>query len=221
MTITVLIAEDHPLLRQGLRALVQSCPGCVVVDDAASGRDAIQKVFALQPDVVLLDLSLPDMGGIDVIGHMLRRSPRLKIVALSEAHRQVAASEALRAGCHGYLLKNTSREEVALAIGTVVSGRRFICQELASEIVGSYLNGSSASADGATWHKLTTRERVVFRLVAEGKTNRAAAACLRLSHKTVEKHRASVMRKLELRSAAELMLLAVDLGVINRADVSG
>jgi len=220
MRYRVLIVEDHPLLRHGLRAMVQTHAEFLVIDEATRGREAIQKILSLQPDLVLLDLSLPDINGLDVVAAVRRRAPQQMFIALSDSHGDIQASEAIRAGCNGYLLKDTSPEEVLLAMKTVALGRRFISQELAHELVGDLMNGGGTPPGRRAWNRLTLRERSVFKLVAQGKTNRAAADYLTLSPKTVEKHRASLMRKLELRSAVELTLLAVDLGLIERPEVS-
>jgi len=220
MSSRILVADDHPLLRQGMRTLVESIPGHVVVGEAVNGRDAIQQTLMLQPDLLLLDLSLPDIAGLDAVGQIRRKLPSQKIIALSDSRGDIQAGEALRAGCHGYLLKDTSFEEVSLAIKTVFVGRRFISQHVTDELVGDLLALPDQRRGRAAWNQLTHRERSVFNLIAQGKTNRAAAEYLTLSPKTIEKHRASLMRKLELRTAVELALLAVDLGIIDRPDVS-
>lgn len=220
MSFRILIAEDHPLLRKGLRTLVESIPGHVVIDEAVTGREAIQKTKSLMPDLLLMDLSLPDIGGPDIVAQIRRKSPHQKIIALSDSRGDIDAGEALRAGCQGYLLKDTSYEEVSLAIKTVLLGRRFISQNVTDELVGDLLHVPNRRPGGAAWHLLTNRERSVFRLIAQGKTNRTTAEYLTLSPKTVEKHRASLMRKLELHSAVELALLAVDLGIVDRPVLS-
>jgi len=220
MTCRVFVAEDHPLLRQGLRALVESIPGHVVVGEATNGRDTIHMTLSLKPDLLMIDLSLPDIAGPDVVRQIQRRAPHQKIIALSDSRGDILAGEALRAGCHGYLLKETSFEELSLAIKTVTLGRRFISQNVTDELVGDLLDLPTQRLGRGPWNQLTSRERSVFKLIAQGKTNRATAEYLALSPKTIEKHRASLMRKLELHSAVELTLLAVDLGLIDRPDVS-
>jgi DNA-binding NarL/FixJ family response regulator len=220
MSVRIIVAEDHPLLRHGLRTLVEAIPGYTVIDDATCGREAIQKTLLLRPDLLLLDLSLPDISGADIVHQIHRKLPQQRIIALSDSRGDIHASEALRAGCQGYLLKDTSFEEVSLAIKTVVLGRRFISQNVTDGLVGDLLDVPLARPGRATWNLLTSRERSVFKLIAQGKTNRGTAEYLTLSPKTVEKHRASLMRKLELHSAVELTLLAVDLGIIERPDVS-
>jgi DNA-binding NarL/FixJ family response regulator len=220
MSVRIIVAEDHPLLRHGLRTLVEAISGHTVVDDATCGREAIQKTLLLLPDLLLLDLSLPDISGADIVHQIRRKLPQQKIIALSDSRGDIHASEALRAGCQGYMLKDTSFEEISLAIKTVMLGRRFISQNVTDQLVGDLLDIPNQRAGRATWALLTSRERSVFKLIAQGKTNRATAEYLALSPKTVEKHRASLMRKLELHSAVELALLAVDLGIVERPDVS-
>jgi DNA-binding NarL/FixJ family response regulator len=216
MSTHVLIAEDHALLRQGLRALVEAVPDHSVVGVALSGREAVQMTLALKPDLLLLDLSLPDFGGVDVVAQIRRRQPLQKIIALDDSSGDIQASEALRAGCLGYLLKDTSFEEVSLAMKTVLAGRRFISQDVTDGLVGDLLDVPQQRTGRAAWNLLTGRERSVFKLIAQGKTNRSTAEYLMLSPKTIEKHRANLMRKLDLSSAIELTLFALDLGIVSR-----
>jgi DNA-binding NarL/FixJ family response regulator len=220
MRYRVLIVDAHPLMRQGLRAMVESSPEFCVVADASRGHEAIQKVAALRPDLVLVDMSLPDMSGLEVIAQVCRRFPAQKFIALSESHDDACAAEAIRAGCLGHLLKATSTEEVALAMKSVALGHRFMSGALVHELTYDLLPMAQAEPGKPTQKVLTVRERSVFRLIAEGKTNRIAADCLSLSPKTIEKHRKSLMRKLEVRSTVELTLLAIHLGVIERPAMS-
>ena len=219
MRYRVLIVDDHPLMRQGLLAMVESSPEFRVVADASRGHEAIWKIAALRPDLVLVDMSLPDMSGLEVIAQVCLRFPAQKFIALSESRGDDCAHEAIRAGCLGHLLKVTSPEEVALAMKTVVLGHRFVSAALVHELVGDLPPMAEAEPDRPTQKVLTMRERSVFRLIAEGKTNRSAADCLSLSPRTIEKHRKNLMRKLEVRSAVELTLLAIHLGLVERPAV--
>lgn len=216
MTFRILIAEDHPLLRHGLRALLAAHPDYSVVGEACEGREAVLMTLQLQPDLVLMDLSLPGTSGIDAIAQIRRRLPQQKLLALCEYESEIYASEALRAGCAGCLKKDCAPEEMMLAVKTVLAGRRFLGQELASLLLDGVLNPAKGGRDANPWDTLSSRERTIFKLIAEGGTNRSAAAYLNLSAKTVEKHRANLMRKLKLNSAVELALLAVDLGMVRR-----
>ena len=215
MSHRILIVEDHPLLRHGLRALLSAQPDYLVVDEAVDGREAVNKTLALQPDLVLMDLSLPLASGADATAQIRRRLPAQRVLALSDYDSELHASEALRAGCTGCVKKDCAPEEMLLAVKTVLSGRRFVGQDLASALLDGVLHpGKARSAN--PWETLSSRERTIFKLIAEGGTNRSAAAYLNLSAKTVEKHRANLMRKLHLNSALELVLLAVELGLVQR-----
>jgi DNA-binding NarL/FixJ family response regulator len=216
MTHTVLIAEDHPLLRLGLRAVVERDGSYQVLAEAVDGFEAVQKTLALKPDLLLLDLSLPGTGGIEAAQQIKRRQPLQKILALGETRSEIQASEALRAGCNGYLLKDADAEQGTLAIRMVLSGGRFISYEVADGLLASALSPRTTRRAVSLWDSLSPRERAVFRLIAQGGTNRSAADQLSLSHKTIEKHRANLMRKLNLRSAVELTLLAVEMGLVER-----
>lgn len=215
MSYRILVAEDHPLLRHGLKALLAMQPDYQLIDEAVDGREAVLKTIRLQPDLVLMDLSLPGTSGIDATAQIRRRLPQQKVLALSDYDSEIHASEAMRAGCSGCLKKDSPPEEMLLAVKTVLAGRRFLGQELASLLLDGVLHPEKAR-DANPWERLSSRERTIFKLIAEGGTNRSAAAYLNLSAKTVEKHRANLMRKLRLNSAVELALLAFELGLVQR-----
>jgi DNA-binding NarL/FixJ family response regulator len=221
MSQRVLIAEDHALMRQGLRAMVEAIDNCSVVAEAMDGRDAIAQTLRHQPDLVLMDLTLPGMSGIDATLQIRRRQPQQKVLALGEEDAGYLTGEVQRAGCLGFVTKDCPEEEMSLAIRTVLGGRRFLGQALASMLLDGMANGHRPQSKEAIWDALSSRERTVFKLIAEGRTNRTAADYLNLSAKTIEKHRASLMRKLGLNSAVELALLAVDLGLIERPPMRG
>jgi DNA-binding NarL/FixJ family response regulator len=220
MTFRILIAEDHPLLRHGLRALLSTNPEYSIIDEACEGREAITKTLQHQPDLVVMDLSLPGISGIDATTQIRRRLPQQKVLALSEYESETYAGEAMRAGCTGCLKKDCAPEEMLLAVKTVLAGRRFLGQELANLLLDGVINPAKAGSSVDLWSTLSVRERTIFKLIAEGGTNRSAAAYLSLSAKTIEKHRAKLMRKLNLNSAVELALLAVDLGLLKRPSMS-
>lgn len=216
MTYRVLIAEDHPLLRQGLRALLMADSEYSIVGEATDGRDAVLKTVQLLPDLTLMDLSLPGISGIDAVIQIRRRLPQQKVLALGEAETGHQAGDALRAGCLGFVAKDCPQEELMLAIRSVVTGKRFLGQDLAGMLFDGTLGADRPGRDAHVWDLLSSRERTVFKLIAEGRTNRTAADYLNLSSKTVEKHRANLMRKLRINSAVELALLAVDMGIVQR-----
>jgi len=212
----ILIAEDHNLLRQGLRSLVSSLPDFEVVGEGRDGKEAVRQAIALAPDLILMDLSMPGMNGIEATTQIKRRMPAVKIVALTAYKTDEYVREALRAGADGYILKDASYDELVMALRSVMGGKKFLSPDVSGHLVETYLNGGRPETKAAPWDKLTARERSILKLIAEGRTNRAAAEFLNVSPKTVEKHRANLMRKLGLRNVAELTLVALESGLIER-----
>jgi DNA-binding NarL/FixJ family response regulator len=216
MTTRVLIVEDHSLLRKGLRSMIAGLQGYAVVGEAADGKDGIREAVSLRPDLVLMDLSMPGMTGLEATTQIKQRLPTARVIVLTIYQTGEFIREALRAGADGYVLKGTSYEEFVLALDSVVAGKKFLCQDVSMQLVDNYLHPDGAPPAKAAWTKLTARERSILKLVAEGRTNRATGEFLCISPKTVEKHRANLMRKLGLRNAAELTLMAIDMGLIER-----
>jgi DNA-binding NarL/FixJ family response regulator len=216
MTHRVLIVEDHNLLRQGLRAMLSVLPDFEVVGEAIDGKDAVREVAALEPHVVLMDISLPGMNGIEATAHIKRRQPYVKVLILTVFKTEEYVREALRVGADGYVLKDASYEELLVALRSVARGKTYLSPDVSSHVVDTFLNPEHAAPRDTPWQLLTTRERSILQLVAEGRTNRLAAEFLNVSPKTVEKHRANLMRKLGLRNSGELVMVAVEMGLIQR-----
>jgi DNA-binding NarL/FixJ family response regulator len=212
----VLIVEDHHLLRQGLCAMVAALPDFEVVGEARDGKEAVRQAVALQPELILMDLSMPNMTGIEATAQIKRRLPHIRIVALTAFKTDEYVREALRAGADGFLLKDVSYDELMLALRSVVAGKRFLSPDVSGQLVNTFLHRGQAPRPATPWDKLTARERSILKLIAEGRTNRSAAEFLNVSPKTVEKHRASLMRKLGLRTVSELTLAALECGLIER-----
>lgn len=215
----ILIVEDHSLLRHGLRSLVSSLPDFEVAGEARDGKEAIRQCVTLAPDLVMMDLSMPGMNGIEATAQIKRRLPQVRILALTAYKTDEYLREALRAGADGYVLKDASYEELVLALRHVAAGKRFLSAEVSGHLVDALIQGAQPAeptVESAPWTKLTARERSILKLIAEGRTNRAAAEYLNVSPKTIEKHRASVMRKLGLRNVAELAIVALESGLIER-----
>jgi len=212
----VLIAEDHNLLRQGLRSLIGSLPDFDVVGEARDGKEALVQAIDLEPDVILMDLSMPGMNGIEATAQVKRRMPGVRVLALTAYRTEEYVREALRAGVDGYILKDASYDELVMALRSVIGGKKFLSPDVSGQLVDGYLHGERSEAKTAPWVRLTTRERSILKLIAEGRTNRATAEFLNVSPKTVEKHRANLMRKLGLRNVAELTLVALESGMIER-----
>ncbi len=209
MAIGILLADDHALLRNGLRRILESYPEFAVVAEAASGTEAVAMTRELQPGVAIVDIGMPGMNGIDATAQIVRRCPATAVLILSMHSDERYVLRALKAGARGYLLKDSIEEELVEAIRAVASGRGFFSSSIA-DIVSRH--------DGVEvedrYDLLTGREREVYRMLAEGKSNKEIAALLGVSLHTVETHRNRIMDKLRLRNAAELVLSAVQRGVV-------
>lgn len=210
----ILIVDDNNLLRQGLRSLLSE--HFVVVGEAADGKAAITQALQLQPDVVLMDISLPGMNGMEATTHIKRRLPEVRVIMLTALKPLEYLRESLRVGVDGYLLKNASYEELLTAVRSVVQGKIYLSPDVSSQLVDGFLHPGQQGEDSSPLKRLTARERSILQLIAEGRTNRTTAEFLSVSPKTVEKHRARLMHKLGLRNAAELTLVALELGLIER-----
>ena len=215
----IMIVEDHNLLRQGLRSLVSTLPDFDVVGEARDGKEAERLALSLVPDLIMMDLSMPGMNGIEATAQIKRRLPQVRVIALTAYKTDEYVREALRAGADGYVLKDASYEELVLALRHVAVGKRFLSADVSGHLVDALISTTHVVAPATApspWNKLTARERSILKLIAEGRTNRSAAEYLNVSPKTIEKHRASVMRKLGLRNVAELTLVALESGLIER-----
>jgi DNA-binding NarL/FixJ family response regulator len=212
VTIRVVLADDHPLVREGLRALLESDPDFSVVGQADDGGDVPAMVEQQRPDVVVLDLMMPGRSGLDVTPELVQRpgAPAVLIISMHESEAYVV--EALRRGAAGYVLKQAPSAELALGVRTVASGARYLSPALTQPALEAYVRGAKGEHD--PYDGLTGREREVLALAAEGRTNAAIAAQLFISRRTVETHRARAMRKLGLRSHVELVLFAVRRAIV-------
>ncbi len=212
----IVIAEDHTILREGLRALISTAPDLEVVSEAEDGRQAIQRAEELAPDLMLLDLSMPRMNGLDAIREIRKRSPRTKILALTVHKSEEYVLATLQAGAHGYALKDATRDELLSAIRNVLAGRRYLGPAVSEKVIEGYLKGRKATKSGTPWDSITPREREVLKLIGEGHKNKEIAEFLCISVKTVEKHRANIMEKLDLHSASDLTAYAIEKGLVTR-----
>lgn len=215
---SVIVADAHLFTCKGIAALIGELGPHRVVATAHDGRQAAQLAQEMQPDLLVISADIDGMACLDAIATIKRRRASQKVLVLCGSESAGSARETLRLGCEGFLRKTTTREELARAVGEVLAGRTFTDPEIARRLL------LSPEADGhdraeAALRGLSTRERAVFRLIAQGHTNRSAAQAMHLSHKTVEKHRATAMSKLRLKSAVDLRLLAVELGIVRRDDM--
>ncbi|PFH08582.1 DNA-binding NarL/FixJ family response regulator [Collimonas sp. PA-H2] len=220
MTYRILIVEDHNLLRHGLRSMITALPSYEVVGEAREGKEAIREALSLHPDMILMDLSLPGMNGIEATAQIKRRMPDIRVLVLTVYKTDEYVTEALRVGADGYVLKDASYDEFVIAIQTVISGKKYICPDVSMHLINDFLHRCDTPKAVTPWNKLTARERSILKLVAEGRTNRMTGEFLNISAKTVEKHRANLMHKLGLHNSAELILMALDMGLIEHVSHS-
>lgn len=212
----VIIADDHAIMRDGLRALIETDEGVEVVATVENGREAVDAVRAHNPDLVLMDLAMPFMDGLSAIRELARRGVQAKIIVLTMHKTEEHIRAALEAGASAYLLKDASRAELLMAMRTVLSGKTYISPAVADRIVTRYLDRDGGGGTVRSLSDtLTAREKQVLKLIAEGCRNREIAEALFLSVKTVEKHRANVMRKLDLHNIAALTSFAIENNLVN------
>lgn len=210
----ILLVEDHTLLRVGLRALLCRDPDLEVVGEASNGRDAIRSIADLSPDLAIMDLTMPGMNGIEAIAQIKRRYPQVRVLVLTLHRADEYIHESLKAGADGYILKDATHDELRVAIRSVLNGKTYLSPDISNNVVSVYLGGRSNAGFSSAWESVTHRERQVLKLVAEGRSNKFIAEYLCLSIKTVEKHRANLMRKLDLHNASMLTSFAIGKGLL-------
>lgn len=211
--IRVLVADDHAIVRTGIRHVLESEPGFAVVAEAATGAEALELAGSLRPDVAVLDISMPGESGLRVAAELRQRSPDTRVLILSMHDNTEYVLESLRAGAHGYLLKDSAATELRGAIRAVRRGESYFSPAIAGKLSAVVRGDAAASAAGAL-AQLTARERQVLVGVAQGHTNREIAQQLGISHRTVESHRESLMKKLGVRTVAGLTRLALEAGLV-------
>jgi DNA-binding NarL/FixJ family response regulator len=213
---TVIIAEDHTILREGLRSLLSSNPDFEIVAEAADGREAVRQVEKFKPDLILTDLSMPKMNGMEAIREFKKRSPRTKILVLTVHDAEEYILETFKAGADGYVLKDSTHHELVMAIKNVLTGKSYLSPGIAETVLEGYLEGRKTLKPRSSWETLTRREREILKLIAEGYKNKEISRELSISVKTVEKHRANIMTKLNLHTATGLTALAFEKGLVDR-----
>jgi len=212
----IVIAEDHTILREGLRALITSNPDFEVVGEAGDGREAIRCVEKLTPDLILIDLSMPRMNGMDAIREIKKGCPETKILVLTVHKTEEYILATLRAGADGYVLKDATHAELLMAIESVLKGKPYLSPGVSERVIEGYLEGRKTLRSESPWDTLTQREREVLKLIGEGYKNKEIADYLYISVKTVEKHRANLMKKLDLHSISALTAYAMEKGLVTR-----
>jgi len=214
--VRIVLAEDHTILREGLRALLTADPNFEIIGEAADGREAVRLVEKQIPDLILMDLSMPRMTGMDAIREIKKRYPQTKIIALTVHKTEEYLRTTLQAGADGYVLKDATHEELMMAIKSVLKGKTYLSPGVSGKVIEGYLEGIESQVPLSTLGLLSQREREVLKLIAEGYKNKEIAADLCISLKTVEKHRANLMKKLDLHNAAALTAYAIEQGLVER-----
>lgn len=215
MTIKILLADDHKLIREGLRALTACEKDMKVVADAENGRDAVALAKKYTPDIVVMDIDMPDLNGIDATKLIIKENPAVKVIALSVHSTNRYVKEMLKAGVSGYLVKHCAYEELADAIRIVMKNKPYLSTQILGIVMDNYVANSSKN-EKSVFSILSAREREVLQLVAEGLKSDDIASRLFISGKTVSSHRRAIMRKLNLNSVAELTRYAISEGLISK-----
>jgi two-component system response regulator NreC len=213
MALTIVLADDHPVVRRGLRAVLEPEPGFTIAGEARDGLEAVAAVERLRPDVLVLDLMMPGLSGLEVLRVVPQRSPRTRVVVLSMYSSSAFVAEALKHGALGYVLKDACEEDLARAVREVSAGRRFLSPAVNELAIDAYIE--QARAGPFDPHEtLTAREREVLQLTAEGKTASEIGELLHISPRTVDNHRGNLMRKLRLQNPIDLVRYAIRRGMI-------
>jgi DNA-binding NarL/FixJ family response regulator len=208
--VRILVADDHEIVRQGLRALIETRAGFVVCGEAANGREALDRTAALKPDVLVLDIAMPELNGLEAARRIPAVSPRTQILVLSTHHDDALVHEIVAAGVRGYVLKSDAARDLVTAIESLGSGRPFFSAQIADVVVDGFVGRARLPpGDGGATARLTSREREVLQLLAEGRSTKEVAATLDIGIKTAETHRANLMKKLDLQTIADLVRFAV------------
>ena len=211
----IVLADDHTLVRQGVRKILEDQENWTVVAEAQDGRELVKKVLEMQPDMVVVDVAMPLLNGIEATRQILRKLPSARVLMLSMHADEAYIIQSLEAGARGYLLKDSADSDLVRAVTAVVEGKSFFSPSVAAIMLDDYVKHLAEKGIADRYSSLTEREREVFQLVAEGRTNKEVADLLCISVATAETHRAHILQKLDLHSTAELVLYAVRRGVIS------
>jgi DNA-binding NarL/FixJ family response regulator len=210
----ILLADDHTVVRQGLRKVLEERSDWEVVAEAGDGREAVRRAEELQPDVAILDITMPLLNGVEATRQIVRRLPSTRVLVLTMHSDEAYVNQILQAGATGYLLKESADVDLIQAVSAVSQGKSFFSPAIARVMLDDYVRQLAEKGITDRYESLSEREREIFQLIAEGKANKEIAAILSISPSTVETHRARIMEKLDLHSAAEIVLYAVRKGVI-------
>ena len=207
--VRILVADDHDIVRQGLRALLEAQAGWEVCGEAATGREAVERARHEKPDVVVLDVSMPELNGLEAARQILQALPRTEILILTMHESEEMARQVLSVGVHGYVLKSDAARELVSAVEALAQHKPYFTTRISQMVLEGYLKSEAGAELQPRFGRLTAREREVVQLLAEGNSNKEVAVRLGISVKTAEAHRGNIMRKLNLHSVAELVHYAV------------
>jgi DNA-binding NarL/FixJ family response regulator len=209
-TLRVLVADDHEIVRKGLRSILEEQPGWEIAGEASDGREAVDKAKALKPDVSVLDVSMPGLNGLEATRQMLRNEPETKVLILTMHESDPLIREVLDAGARGYLLKSDASRDLVTAVDAIRRNKTFFTARVAQMVLDGYLDKKpKAATEDVPATRLTPRQREIVQLLAEGKSSKEVAVALKLSVKTAETHRANIMRRLDCHSVSELVRYAI------------
>jgi DNA-binding NarL/FixJ family response regulator len=212
-TIRVILAEDHTIVRAGIRSLLDALEGVQVVAEASDGREALQLIETHQPDVVVMDIAMPGLNGLETAARVAKEFPRVRLIMLSMHASQEFVAQALRAGAAAYLIKDAAVGELELALKAVTRGETYLCSAISKHVVEGYLG--RADGEPSPFEELTARQREILQLIAEGHSTKDIAHILNVSVKTVEAHRAGLMARLDLHDIAGLVRYAIRVGLVH------
>lgn len=214
-SLRILVADDHEVVRRGLRSLLEAQPGWTVTAECADGRDVIRKSAESKPDVVVLDVAMPNLNGLETTRQLLKMDPRTKVLVLTLHDSEQVIREVLAAGARGFLLKSDAARDLVTAVDALRQGKTYFTSRVAAMVLDGFLKGGPGGAVSDCLSPLTPREREIVQLLAEGKSTKEVAAVLGLSVKTAETHRSNIMRKLEIHTVSDLVLYAVRNNIIH------
>lgn len=213
MNITVMIADDHAIVRDGLKLLLESQPGIVVTGEARNGRDAVAQAKQLRPDIVIMDIAMPELNGIEAADRILRECPSTRVIILSMYSTTEHIYRSLKVGARGYLLKESAGAEVVAAVKAVHGGTRYLSHKISDRVIEEYLNAQVSKVPDNPVERLTPREREILQLVSEGRSSAEIAGLMFLSPKTIETYRSRLMQKLGVSDIPSLVKLAIRCGL--------
>lgn len=211
----VLLGDDHTLVRHGLRKILEERPDWEIIAEVGDGREAVRKCTALKPDVAVLDIAMPLLNGIDATQQIVRKVPETKVLVLSMHSDEAYVTRALQAGATGYMLKDSAGKDLLKGIASVAAGQAYFSPAIARLMLDDYVRRVAGAGVADRYETLSAREREIFQLIAEARTNKEVAELLEISPATVETHRARILQKLDIHNTAELVLYAVRRGVIS------